>query len=332
MSFRIFITGVSLVEEAMQILADKGCIVEIGDPLDQPGTIARKLKAFKPDAMIVRQGNIGAAALEAAPGLKVICKHGVGVDNIDVTAATKRKIPVMVTMNANFESVAEHALAMVLALLKRIPTQHSNLQKGIFNKVGYEGEDLIGLRVGIIGFGRIGKRFEELIRPFNPVVTVYDPYLREPLPSKLIFSRSLERICEEADIIALFCKLTKETKGMINKERIDLMKPSAYIINVSRGAIINESDLIEALINNHIAGAALDTFEQEPPSRDNPLLKMDNVVLTSHVGGASRNALRRMGVDAVKNVLSMLTGVNPDYKSIVNNEVLDANFEDVDEY
>ncbi len=319
--FRIFITGSSLVDEAKEILNKNDCITNYGNPLDSPEELKEKLQTFNPDGLIVRQGKIRKDTLEVLPNLKIICKHGVGVDNIDVDAATEKGIPVMITANANFESVAEHALALLLALLKRIPIQDAGLRKGVFNKVNYDGEDLVNKTIGIIGFGRIGRRFAELLTCFNNNILVYDPYLPpENFPEYIKPISDLNLLYKSADVIGLFCQLGKETRGLINKDAISLMKPTAYILNTARGGLINESDLISALQQKQIAGAALDTFETEPPKADNPLFKLENVILTSHVGGASKNALINMGVGAVEHVLSVLTGKDIDKKCIVNGE------------
>ena len=297
---RIFITGGTLAREAKDILSEHGCIMQMGRPMDSPHEIKEKLKVFNPDGLIVRQGKILRDTLEVVPNLKVISKHGVGIDNIDVRAATEKGIPVMITANANFESVAEHSLALLLAMLKRIPAQNSALHKGIFNKTNYDGEDLINKTVGMIGFGRIGKRFAEMLTCFNNHILVYDPYLApEQVPDYVTKTEDLKMLLTTADILGLFCKLSPETRGMIDKDAISLMKPASYIINTARGGLINESDLVYALRQKRIAGAALDTFETEPPAENNELFKLDNVVLSSHVGGASKNALIAMGVGAV---------------------------------
>jgi D-3-phosphoglycerate dehydrogenase / 2-oxoglutarate reductase len=307
MSHRIYIAGSLLAQEAHQILVESGCIIEQGSPKDTPEEISRKLKNFNPDGMIVRQCKITKEAIDASPNLKVIAKHGVGVDNIDVETAFVKNIAVMITANANFESVAEHTLAMIMSLLKRIPLQDRMLRQGVFDKSNYDGEDLYKKTVGIIGFGRIGRRVAELVSCIAKDVIVYDPFIQKTdPPANVKLVSDLDQLFKISDIITLHCSLNGETKGMVNKERIELMRPASYIINLSRGAIINEADLIYALQNNKIAGAALDTFEKEPPDADNPLFKLDNVIMTSHIGGTSKDAFISMGVDAVNNVLDCL--------------------------
>jgi D-3-phosphoglycerate dehydrogenase len=324
MKAKIFMTGSRLIKEAEDILIDEGYIYEYGTPKDTSEKIAVKLRDFDPDGLIVRQGKITKAVIDSAENLKVICKHGVGVDNIDVDAATDKGIPVMITINANFESVAEHALALIFSLLRKVPKQDRDLRQGIFNKSNYDGEELFRKTIGLIGFGRIGKRLAELVQPFEPKLLVYDPFLKNNLvPDYIEKIEDLEQIFKEADIVSLHCALTPETKGLINKDSIALMKNSAYIINTARGPIINEDDIVQALEEKRIAGAALDTFQVEPPDENNPLFELDNVVVTSHVGGASNNSLRNMGIGAVNNVLAVLKGAPLSMDCVLNPQVFE---------
>lgn len=318
MSFRIFVTGSGLAEEARQLLKEQGGVYEAGRPADTPEDIAAKLEAFDPDGLIVRQGKITAQVLDAAPRLRVVCKHGVGTDNIDVEAAGRRGIPVLYTPMANCESVAEHALALILALLRRIPYEDGRVRKGVFEKQGYEGQELLGKTLGIIGFGRAGRRLAELIGPFGAAVLAFDPLCPEaPLASHVTRVSDLEQIYSRADIISLHCPLTPETRGMIRKSSIDRMKPGVYLINTARGGIVREDDLLEALKEGRIRGAALDVLETEPPGPGHPLFELDSVILTPHVGGMSDHSFKNMGLEAVRNVLAVLTGGTPSEGSLV---------------
>lgn len=324
MSYRIFITGSGIAEEAQQLLSEKNCIFEVGDPKDTPEDLVRKLKAFNPDGLIVRQGKITAAVQDAAPNLKAICKHGVGMDNIDVQAATQRDIPVMFTPLANFESVAEHTLALILSLARRIPLEDKRIRNGVFDKKKYDGLELLGKTLGIIGFGHIGRRLAELVAPFKMKVVIYHPSCTgEDLPPYMSKVKNVADIYPQADIISLHCPLTPDTKGMINTQTIAQMKEGVYIINTARGGIVNENDLFRALQEGRVGGAALDVFEVEPPAADHPLFQLDNVIFTTHVAGASDNSLKNMGVDSVKNILAVLNGESPDPESLANKEALE---------
>jgi D-3-phosphoglycerate dehydrogenase / 2-oxoglutarate reductase len=322
MSYKIYIAGSPLVAKAQDILIKNGCVVEQGSPKDSAEETALKLKKFNPDGMIVRQGKISKQAIENAPDLKVISKHGVGVDNIDTMAAFQSDIAVFITPNANFESVAEHTLAMIFALLKRIPFQDRRLRQGVFDKVSYDGEDLVNKSIGIVGYGRIGRRFAELASCISKEILVYDPFMDESgIPPYITRVNDIKTLISTVDILTFHCALTEETRGIINNETLSLMKPSSFIINLSRGAIIKESDLIAALQEKKRTGPALDTFEVEPPDLNNPLFRLDNVIMTSHIGGSSKDSLVNMGVDAVNNVLNYLKGENPDPHSMLKPKI-----------
>ena len=324
MSYRIFITGSGIADEAQQLLKDQNCTFEIGDPRDTPEELAMKLKSFNPDGLIVRQGKITDKVQDASENLKAICKHGVGTDNIDIKAATKRGIPVMRTPRANFESVAEHTFALILSLIRKIPTEDKRIRNGIFDKKSFDGQELLGKTLGLIGFGLIGRRLTELVAPFKMKVIVYHRACTdEALPQYISKVKSTEEVFSQADIVSLHCPLSSQTKHLINKQTIDQMKESVYIINTARGGIINEKDLLQALKEKRIRGAALDVFEAEPPAVDNPLLKMDNVIFTPHIGGSSDNSLKNMGIEAVTNVLSLLKNESIDMESLLNKEVLE---------
>jgi D-3-phosphoglycerate dehydrogenase len=322
MSYRIFITGSGIAEEAMQLLSDENCITEIGEPKDTPADLAAKLSQFDPHALIVRQGQITAEVQGAASNLKVICKHGVGTDNIDIENATRLGIPAMFTPGQNFEVVAEHTLALILALARQIPSQDKQIRQGIFDKKNYGGIELLGKTLGLVGYGRIGRRLAELLGPFNMNTIVYHPsFTEEATQSQVRKVRNIEDLYAESDIVSLHCPLTDTTRGLINSAAIAHMKPSALIVNTARGPIINEDDLYAALKEKRIGGAALDCFETEPPAIDNPLYKLDNVIMTTHVGGMSDASTKNVGKAAVRNVLDILTGREPDMQSVLNSAV-----------
>jgi D-3-phosphoglycerate dehydrogenase len=323
MNYRIFITGSGIADEAMQLLAGENCITEIGEPGDTPADLIRKLGNFDPHALIVRQGQITAEVQNAAQSLKVICKHGVGTDNIDIKAATNRGIPAMFTPGQNFEAVAEHTLALILALARQIPFQDKQIRNGIFDKKSFGGLELLGKTLGLIGYGRIGRRLAELVSPFKMNVVVYHPsHADEPASGYISKVQHAADVYPQADIISLHCPLTDATNGMINSESIALMKPGALIVNTARGAIVNEGNLYDALKEKRIAGAALDCFETEPPAADNPLFHLDNVILTTHTAGMSDHSTKNVGLAAARNVLDILQGRQADMEAVLNREVL----------
>lgn len=319
---RVFITGPALAEPAKALLAEHQCDYSFGTERDSSEEIARKLAAFQPDGLIVRKGTIDASVITASAALKAISKHGVGVDNIDVAAATRLGIPVMITALANFESVAEHALALILGLTRRIAVQDRKTRRGIWDRSDFQADDLRGKTLGLIGFGRIARRLAELVRPLEMSIQVFDPYVRASQPCTQALD--LHQLLRVADIVSVHCPLTPETRGLIGKAELALMNPGAYIVNTARGEVIDEAALVEALREKRIAGAALDTLEKEPPAPTHPLLTMENVVVTAHVGGISRTAFVNMGMGAVQNILAVLGGEMPQPGCLVNPEVYPA--------
>jgi D-3-phosphoglycerate dehydrogenase len=255
--------------------------------------------------------------------LKVICKHGVGVDNIDVAAATRRSIPVMFTPGASTNVVAEHTLALLLALLRRIPQEDKQLRSGVFDKTRYCGTELRGKTVGLIGYGRIARRVAELVAPFQVETLVYHPSATdEVLPQGVSKAKDVEEVLRRSDIVSLHCPLTASTIAMINEQSIERMKQGALLINTARGQIIDEDALVKALRSGRLGGAALDVFATEPLPANHPLLALEQVILTSHVGGSSVASLTHMGMKAAFNVLAVLSGHPVDLSNVLNPEVM----------
>jgi len=324
MGFKIFITGSGIADDAQQFLRQKKCTYLVGEATDRAEDIAAKCAAFDPHGLIVRQGKINGSVMQSAANLRVICKHGVGIDNIDIGEATRLKIPVFYTPLANYESVAEHTLALIFNLARRITTETDNIRQGRFDKKNYYGCELFKKTLGIIGFGRVGQRLAGLVRPLQMNVIVYDP-LRGDLPSGPSFKRidQLDELLEQSDIISLHCPLTADTKNLINTKTIKKMKTGVLLINTARGGIIAEEDLADALQEARLGGAALDVFQEEPLPADSRLLNLSNVVLTPHIAGMSDNSYKNMGMEAVKNILDVLTGKPYNREALLNTEVMD---------
>jgi D-3-phosphoglycerate dehydrogenase len=316
MSFRVFHTGSGISEEAQEFLVNEGCSLMRGDPVDSAADIARKVRDFSADALIVRQGDINDDVIAASDNLRVICKHGTGTDNIDIDAATRRNVLVMYTPYATVESAAEHTLGLILSLFRQIPDQDKKVRSGDFAKKGFRGQELRGKTLGLVGFGRIARRLSELVAPFNVKVIVNHPSnSEENLAAHVSKVLSLAELLRQSDIVSLHVPLTDTTRAMMDREAFALMKQSAYLINTARGLVVNESDLIDALTTGQIMGAALDTYEIEPPGPDNPLYQMDNVVLTMHTAGNSDSSLRNMAMGSAHNILAALRDetLDPDF-------------------
>lgn len=266
----------------------------------------------------------GEAELEASGGIKVVTRIGVGYDAVDVPALSRRKVPLMVAGTANSPSVAEHALFMMLTLAKRANELHALVKNGTWaQRLGVLPFDLLGKTVLIVGFGRIGTRTAKRCLAMEMRVLVYDPYKSaddiraagcEPVAS-------LEAALPRADFVSIHCPKTPETVGLFNAARLNLMKPTAYLINTARGGLVDEKALYEALVSKRLAGAGLDVFAQEPPSVDHPLFGLPNVIVAPHVAGVTREAVDRMSEQTARNLLSALDGA-PIRENVINQDVL----------
>ncbi|MEK6851184.1 MAG: hydroxyacid dehydrogenase, partial [Candidatus Thermoplasmatota archaeon] len=264
------------------------------------------------EAIIVRsRTKVTADVIGKAAKLKVIARAGVGVDNIDVAAATKRKIPVVNAPAASTISVAELALAHMLALARHVPQADRSVKEGKWEKKKFEGVELYGKTLGLVGSGRIGAEVAKRAKSFGMRVIAYDPYL----PPKAAEERgieltNLEALLLESDFISIHAALTDETRHMIGAKQLALMKKSAHLVNCARGEIVDEVALAAALRAGEIAGAGLDVFEREPPA-GSPVLAVESVSLTPHLGASTREAQVRVGETVAEDVLRVLAGQQP---------------------
>ena len=286
-------------------------------------TIGRELAGAC--AVITRNAGLDRAAMDAAPGLAVIGVHGIGIDPVDVTHADRLGIPVVFTPGANIQSVSEHAIALMLAVAKRIPDADRAVRAGNFEfKYTAPLTELYGKTLGIVGWGRIGRRTAELARAaFDLTVEVYSPSTDpDDLEATGITKcDGLADLMRRADIVSLHVPLNDETRGMIGAAELAQMKPSAILVNTGRGAVIDEEALIRVLRERRIAGAGLDVFGSEKMAAEYELLRLDNVVLSPHIAGSTAEALERTAVAVVDLVLDVLRGNRP--ANLVNPAVWD---------
>lgn len=271
------------------------------------------------DGVIASSDPFTARVLNAADQLKVICREGVGYDAIDVDAATARGIVVSNTPGGNHHAVAEYAFALLLTCSRKIVQNLAEVRENRWTR--HMGVDLAGKTLGIVGLGTIGKEVAQRARAFEMRVLAYDlkqdnDYAKE---HQLAYV-PLEQLLQESDFVTLHVFLSSQSRHMINAERLALMKPTAYLINASRGAVVDTEALIEALKEKRLAGAALDTFEQEPLPEDSPLRQFENVYLLPHAAGATTDAHDAMGMKAAENVMRVVRGEPP--IDIVNPQVL----------
>ncbi len=258
--------------------------------------------------------------IDNAGNLKVVSRTGVGVDNVDVKAATEKGVLVLNTPEANSISVAEHTLALIVSISKQLLMYDSELRAGNFKiRRTNRSADIDGKTLGLIGCGRIGRFTAEKCKAaFGMQVIGYDPYIKE-LPGITIYE-DIKEVFKRADYISLHIPLTNETRNLVGKELLSLMKPTAFIVNTARGGIIDEAALAEALKENKIAGAALDVLESEPPAADNPLMPLKNVILTPHSAALTKECSARVAHEAALGISEYLKGNTP--KFVFNKELV----------
>jgi len=296
----------NLHEAGMNVLEGKVDIkiVNTGNPREMLSDLADA------DGVIIRIGSIDRETMAAAKRLKVIGRPGIGVDNVDVAAATESGIPVVIAPGANTRSVAEHALALILAASKDLLNSDRNTRAGEFNvRYAYKSFELSGKVLGLVGYGNIGKELARLCTAIGMKVVVHDPFIN---PGSIVqgyrYVNRLDQVLRDADVVSLHVPLTEKTRNMIGERELGLMKPSAVLINCARGGVIDEKALIAALKNKRLHGAGLDVFSSEPVTAGNPWKDLDNVIVTPHMAGQAREAAARASVMAAEGVLAVLNG------------------------
>ncbi|GGB78529.1 MULTISPECIES: phosphoglycerate dehydrogenase [Staphylococcus] len=258
------------------------------------------------EGLIVRsQTQVTSDIISAAPNLKVIARAGVGVDNIDVDAATKHGVIVINAPDGNTISATEHSMAMILSMARNVPQAHQSLKNGKWDRKIYRGTELYNKTLGVIGAGRIGIGVAKRAQSFGMNILAFDPYLSEDKAKELNVTRAtVEEIAEQADFVTVHTPLTPKTKGIVDKAFFDKAKPTLQIINVARGGIIDEDALIEALDANQIQGAAIDVFETEPAT-DSPLVAHDKIIVTPHLGASTVEAQEKVAVSVANEIVDI---------------------------
>lgn len=273
----------------------------------KPPELAERVGPF--DGLIVRSGSrVTAEVIEKAHNLKVIGRAGIGVDNIDVEAATKRGIVVMNTPAGNNVTTAEHTISMMLSLARLIPQATASMKAGKWEKTKFTGTEVYNKTLGIIGIGNIGSLVAERALGLKMKVVAYDPFIsREAAQRFGVELASFDEVLQRADFLTIHTPLTDETRGMINAQAFARMKPGVRLVNCARGGIVDEAALEAAIREGKVAGAALDVFEQEPVPPDHPLLKLDAVICTPHLGAATEEAQINVAVAIARQVVNFLT-------------------------
>ena len=319
MAYRVVSTSPSFgkfVMEPVEHLRRNGCAVELRPELKTEDLIADNLGDA--DAVLVGFEPITAKVLAAAKKLKVVAKHGAGVDNIDIAAATQAGVVVISAAGVNSEAVAECTIGLFLALARSIPMADRQVRAGGWPR--FAGLELARKTVGIVGFGQIGRLVAARLSGFDMKVIAYDAYVTADAAKKLGAELvPLDRLLAEADYVSLHVPLTKETRGLIGAKQLEGMKKGAFLVNVSRGGIVDEAALHEALKTKVIAGAALDVFDKEPPVT-HPLFELDNFIAAPHMAGYTMEAVTETGMVCARGMLDVFAGKKPD--NIVNKDVV----------
>jgi D-3-phosphoglycerate dehydrogenase len=322
---RVVITTVGFNEAALAMLTEAGAEIRIIHQSESPQALADLLREFDPQAVISRSITITAEAIEAAPSLRAIVKTGVGVDNVDIDAATQHGVAVVSNMGANSQSVAEMALGLMFALARRIPQHDALLRAGVWSRFNFAAQELSGKHLGIVGYGQSGQRLAVMAQAIGLRVSVFAPRYRQGVPTGAIrAAASVAEMLREVDIISLHCPLTEATRNLINAESLATIRKGVLIINMARGGVIDEDALVAALESGQLGGAALDVHAKEPMPATHPLFAMNNVVLTPHVGGSTLQSAARANMQAAQSVLAVLRGEPLNPIMIANGEELAA--------
>ncbi|SOE38250.1 hydroxyacid dehydrogenase [Delftia acidovorans] len=319
----VFVTAPRLAPAGLQRLQAAHCRVLYLQDGGGEAEVAAVLARESVDAVISRTATLSAAAIAACPTLKVISKHGVGVSNIDVAAASQRGIPVYVTPGANAQSVAEMTLGLMFAAARRIAWMDAELRAGRWSRA-QDGLELSGRTLGLLGFGQVGQRVARVALALGMQVVAFDPACA-PGPCTVAGVRmlgSVDELLPLSDVLSLHVPLNARTRHLLDAGRIAQLPRGALLVNTARGEVVDEAALIDALRSGRLAAAGLDTMAEEPLPAGHALAALDNVVLTPHVGGSTPAALAAMAGMAAANVLGWLQGSPADPSHCVNPEVL----------
>lgn len=300
----VLVTAADLAPQALALLEDFEVVYAGKTPTEDD--IVALCGHYNPVAIIVRYGGVGARAINAAPALRVISKHGSGTDTIDKTAAQARGVAVRAAAGANAAAVAEQALALLLACAKSVPKLNTRMHTGHWDKATHKSLELGGRTIGLVGLGAIGLRFARMAQAMEMRVIGFDPYARALPPG--VEAVDLATLWRSSDVVSFHCPLTDENRNMLNRTTLAQCKPGVIIVNTARGGLIDEGALLDALRSGQVASAGLDSFAVEPMGAGHPFQGEERIVLSPHIGGVTADAYVKMGVGAVENVLAVLRG------------------------
>jgi D-3-phosphoglycerate dehydrogenase len=309
----VLVTAAKLAPEAVAILEAAGYDVPCTSGYPSEAELLAAIAAHRPIALLHRQGIINGAVMDAAaPGLRVIARHGAGVDGIDLAAAEARGLTVTRAAGANSRSVAEHAMALMLAMLKDLPAVQSGMRDGLWEKTSRMTRDVDGVSLGIVGYGAIGSKVARMAEAFGMRVAAYDPLLPAgPLPGPGERVADLGTLLARAEVLSLHCPLDATTRGLIGAAELALLPRGAILVHTARGGIVDETALLAALDAGHLAWAGVDVFEKEPLDLASPLRGHPRVLPTPHLAANTPRGAVGMSTGAAESIVAVLEGRLP---------------------
>lgn len=309
----VLVTAAKLAPEAVAILEEAGFAVPCTTAYPSEAELLAAIAEHRPVALLHRQGLITSAVMDAAsPALRVIARHGAGVDGIDLAAADARGLTVTRAAGANSRSVAEHAMALMLALLKELPSVASGMREGLWEKTSRMTRDVEGVSLGIVGYGAIGSKVARFADAFGMRVAAYDPLLPEgalPGPGERV--ANLRDLLARSEVLSLHCPLDGTTRGMIGAAELALLRRGAILVHTARGGIVDEAALLAALESGHVAWAGLDVFEKEPLDTASPLRTHPRALPTPHLAANTPRGALGMSTGAAESIVAVLAGRLP---------------------
>ncbi len=308
----VIMTAPRLAQQAVALLEGAGATLHYMPPFPRAADVAALARRVGAVAILSRQGPVTAEVMDAAPGLRVVARHGVGVDDVDLAEAARRGIVVTRAPGSNTQAVAEHALALMLALIKDLPLLSAQVAGGAWRGAGTKVGDVAGRRLGLVGCGAIGRAVARLAGAFDMPVAAYDP--AAPATPGIAATPSLEALLRQSDVLSLHLPFTPATRHLIGAAELAQLPQGALVINTARGGLIDEAALYRSIEAGHVAGAGLDVYEDEPPAPGHPLRGHPKVISTPHVAGVTDGSLVNMGVMAAECIVAVLQGqaVQPD--------------------
>ena len=301
----VIVTGPGLAAQAVALLENAGAHLSYTAHFPTAEATAALAAQVRPVAILARLGPVTAAVMDAAPELRIVARHGVGVDDVDLAAASARGVLVTRAPGSNTAAVAEHTMALLLALTKDLPGLSAGVARGGWRGPGTQVRDLAGMRLGLVGFGAIGQAVARLALGFGMQVAAWRMAAAVP---GVTGAASLASLLAEADALSLHAPLTAGTRGMIGAAELALLPRGAFVINTARGGLLDEAALLAALDSGQVAGAGLDVFTDEPPVASNPLRGHPGVIATPHIAGVTPGSMTTMGVMAAECIAAVLRG------------------------